>query len=84
MMDWDSGWAWLWMAMMMVIFCGALVVAVFAAFAIARRPDPPPTQGSGARDILDARFARGEIDADEYEQRRRILDGAAQPTRPWR
>ena len=81
-MYWDSGWAWLWMAVMMVIFCGALVVAVVAVFAVVRRPDSHSTQGSDARDILDARFARGEIDADEYEQRRRVLDGAAQPTGP--
>jgi putative membrane protein len=81
MMYWDSGWAWLWMAMMMVIFCGALVVAL-AVFAIVRRPDRDSERSSDARRILDGRFARGEIDADEYEQRRRILDGAAQPTRP--
>jgi putative membrane protein len=80
-MYWDSGWAWLWMAMMMVIFCGALVVAAFALFAVARRPDRDSEQGA-ARDILDARFARGDIDADEYDQRRRMLDGASQPTRP--
>ena len=82
MMYWDSGWAWLWMTLMMVIFCGALVVAVFAVFAIVRRPDRDIERSSDARQILDGRFARGEIDADEYEQRRRILDGAAQPTRP--
>jgi putative membrane protein len=82
MMYWDSGWAWLWMALMMVIFCGALVVALFAVFAVVRRPDRDFERSSDARDILDARFARGEIDAHEYEQRRRILDGAAQPTRP--
>jgi putative membrane protein len=29
---------------------------------------------STARDILDERFARGEIDDDEYEKRRRILE----------
>jgi uncharacterized membrane protein len=70
--------------MMMVIFCGALVIAAFAVFAMVRRPDPNSTQDASAPDILDARFARGEINADEYEQRRRILDGVAQPTRPLR
>ena len=81
MMYWDSGWAWLWMTMMMVIFWGAVV---FIVVAFVRRPDRYTARRSDARDILDARFARGEIDADEYEQRRRILDGGSQPTEPRR
>ena len=30
--------------------------------------------GSAARDILDQRYARGEIDADEYKRRRADLE----------
>lgn len=33
----------------------------------------PHTQGSSPEDILKERFARGEIDAKEFEERRRIL-----------
>jgi len=29
--------------------------------------------GSSARQVLDERFARGEIDRDEYEEKRRLL-----------
>ena len=29
--------------------------------------------GGNARDILDQRYARGEIDRDEFEQKRRDL-----------
>jgi uncharacterized membrane protein len=34
---------------------------------------PSPT--SDALRILDERFARGEIDADDYKQRRDLLNG---------
>jgi putative membrane protein len=32
-------------------------------------------RGSGARNELDARYARGEVDRDTYLQMRRDLDG---------
>jgi putative membrane protein len=35
----------------------------------------PPAQEDGALVVLRERFARGEIDADEFEQRRRTLAG---------
>lgn len=79
MMYWDSGWAWLWMATMMVASWG---VVVFAAIAIVRRPGRSAAGLADARDILDTRFARGEIDGEEYKQRRRILDGDTQVVGP--
>lgn len=30
--------------------------------------------GGSARELLDQRFARGEIDAEEYRERRAVLD----------
>jgi putative membrane protein len=39
-------------------------------------PVGPTTNVSPARSILDERFARGEIDEDEYRRRRILLDGA--------
>ena len=32
------------------------------------------TTSKGAREILDERFARGEIDREEYEMRRKALN----------
>lgn len=71
MMYWDSGWPWLWMTVMMVVFSGAVV---FLVVAVVRCPDRHVARDSDARDNLDTRFARGDIDADEYEQRRRNLN----------
>jgi putative membrane protein len=33
----------------------------------------PPSSGRNAIDILKERFARGEIDKNEFEERRRVL-----------
>lgn len=35
-----------------------------------------------ARAVLDERFARGEIDAEDYVQRRTLLDGSSAPAGP--
>ncbi|MFD0449828.1 SHOCT domain-containing protein [Rhodococcus aetherivorans] len=43
-----------------------------------RRPQqhlPPPPGEGRARQILEERYARGEIDSEEYRERRRVLDG---------
>jgi putative membrane protein len=34
-----------------------------------------PTDGRAALDILRERFARGEIDKNEFDERRRVLGG---------
>jgi putative membrane protein len=39
----------------------------------AGQPGSPTVSASNARSILDERFARGEIDGAEYEERRRLL-----------
>ncbi len=78
---WDGGgwgWgAWLLMAAMMVIFWGVVIAALvtFLRYSGHRRNEPP--SGGDGRDqalrILDERFARGDIDADEYTRRRDLL-----------
>ena len=35
---------------------------------------PPPSAGESAMDILSQRFARGEIDAEEFQERKRLLE----------
>lgn len=80
-MGWGS---WLLMTLVMVVFW-ALVV--FAAVALFRGTEPARDRRTPDQ-ILDKRFARGEIDAAEYRVRRDALhpdhraaqppDGAAQ------
>ena len=84
MMGWYSGWGWggwLGMSLLMLAFWGLLAVGVVALVRALRRGDQPrpaePMQArapdANARTILDERFARGEIDADEYTRRRDLL-----------
>jgi len=76
--EWGWG-AWLFMAVMMVIFWGAVITGIVMAvryYGRDRQNPPPPTAGvdsDTAMRVLDERFARGEIDADEYTKRRDLL-----------
>lgn len=73
--DHMSGTDWIGMGFMMVFLVVVLVVAIWAITQWTRtsdRPDLPADRS--ARDILDERFARGEIEIDEYQDRRRALD----------
>lgn len=77
---------WIAMIVMMVLFWGVVVAAgvlIFRGLSGTPRggtaalhgpaPDGAASSGRRALDILDERFARGEIDRDEYEARRSAL-----------
>ena len=83
MMFWyGGGWAWwqaglMWVAM--IAFWALLIWAVYALVTgITRRPGRAgpgePGQPADARRILDERLACGEIDAEEYQRLRDLLD----------
>ncbi len=66
--DWGMGLGgWPWMALAVVL----LVVIVWAVVGALPGRDRRPVDD--AAQILRARFARGEISQDEYEQARRLL-----------
>ena len=77
-----DGWGgWTAGALMMIAFWGSLVLLIVLAIRWiddrrpgARSDDPRPR--SDARQILAQRFARGEISAEEFEDRRRVLEGS--------
>ena len=72
----DPGWGgWLLMSLGMLAFWALVAVAVIALVR-AQRVDSPHDSGRTAdpRTLLDERFARGEIDAEEYQQRRELLN----------
>ena len=73
------GMAWMWV-FWLFLFVGVAVVAVVAVRAVgggvtrgAGAAGAPTT--SRARDILDERYARGELATEEYQERLRALRG---------
>lgn len=73
---WDSGWGgWVLMTVLMVAFWAiviALLVIVIRYLTTDRvRGSGPPA--SQAQALLAERYARGEIDDDEYRQRTTLL-----------
>ncbi len=76
MWNYEVGWAgWLVMAATMVAFWALVVFAVVALFR-GSGGGSTPAEGRSDHDaerILDQRFARGEIDTEEYHARREAL-----------
>lgn len=79
--DWDNGmgggfWGWFLMLTMMIAFWGGLI---WFAVTLVRRPHltspaaaplaPKNVASKTAKEILDKRLARGEIELDDYRQR---------------
>ena len=68
--DMSGMWPMMWgMWIGGLLFWGALLG--FGVWAIRRFTDRP--RATDARRILEERFARGEIDAEEFERRARVL-----------
>ena len=66
----DGGGMLLWSLLFLILIVGGIWLAVRAF----RGHEGSSTPGvSSARHILEERFARGEIDRDEFEERRRAL-----------
>ncbi len=79
-MGWyDNGWMTGFGMLMMVLVWGGLVaLGIWAVVRLTRSsPTPPPVESP--RQILDRRFAAGEINAEEYAQTRHILEGRGVP-----
>jgi putative membrane protein len=74
MYGWNGGWVGLvWMVLVwgaILAVVSTLVRATSSTPARGDRPTPP-------LEILDERFGRGEISAEEYAERRQVLQGLA-------
>ena len=73
-----TGWTGPWMIFAWIFAIGGIVALAFVVyrhFHGDRTQQDNSAGPSSARTILDERFARGEIDENEYRQRRETLNG---------
>lgn len=79
----NMGWGRGFFALLLILIAVCVIVWVVTALMrpgghlhhheISPGANPPSKQSSDALRILDERFARGDIDADEYTKRRDLL-----------
>lgn len=74
MHDWGMGWGWggMWLGPLFMIVPLALLIALIVVLVrwLGGGSDDGGRRVRTARDILDERYARGEIDREEYQRRR--------------
>ena len=88
MWGYGFGWGWLMMSLGTILWIAVLVVLVWALIrwlnTRTSTPVPPPSSGvqSGptALEILQQRYARGEIDTATFEQMRERLEASGTPS----
>ncbi len=68
-------WSWFAWAVLFLIALGAVAIAsIFVVRAMSGKGRAGGALPSNAIEILNERYARGEIDRGEFEERRRDLD----------
>ena len=69
------GWIWMWPALCVagLLTLGYVAVQLAQSKRMSSPTEAAPSSDSPARRILDTRYARGEIDAEEYQHRKGLL-----------
>lgn len=75
MMGGGYGMMWPWMILVSALVVAGLIALILVIIRLAHteRPQMLGSNIQSARRILDERYARGEIDHEEYRQRRAAL-----------
>ncbi len=70
-------WWWGFGTLHMLLYWGViiLVIALLVKWLFGKSSDVRVSGGKTALDILKARYARGEINKEEFEQKKRDLEG---------
>jgi putative membrane protein len=71
-----GGWGWIFMSLSTLVFLALIALVVWLAVrTTSGSPSQQHSSTHAAKQVLAERYARGEIDEQEYQQRLRILDG---------
>ncbi len=75
MYNYDYGWGW-GMGIGMLLFWGLLIAAIVALLRVSSRHDAAPRHDreKTALDLLKERYARGDIEREEFLQKKRDLE----------
>lgn len=76
-----NGGGYILMTVGVLAFLGLLGVAIVVSIQHSRRPADRSAANPSPEQLLGARFARGEIDEDEYTNRLRVLRGPVRTRR---
>jgi putative membrane protein len=75
MYTYGGGASWFLMGLMMVLVWGGIITAVIFVMRGGGRHPVPPRPHDVSEHILAERFARGEIDEEEFQKRLGVLQG---------
>jgi putative membrane protein len=69
------GWMWVWPVLTVagLLILGYVAVRLLQSKGMSSLTRSGPSSASPSRRILDNRYARGEIDAEEYQRRKGLL-----------
>jgi putative membrane protein len=73
MMNWGYGMGWGWSIIMMVFWIAVIVGIIFLIRWIALSTDRRHETEDSAMEILRNRYAKGEINKDEFEEKKKDL-----------
>jgi putative membrane protein len=63
---WGGGWMWLWGTLMMFSWVAIIAAAIWF---LSRSRDTTGSRPSRAKEILEERYASGELSTEEYRER---------------
>ncbi len=73
MNGWGFGFGWLFQAIFGILIAAAVIVLIVWIVKSARYAHRGMRYGGSALDILNERYAKGEIDKKEYEEKKKDL-----------
>jgi putative membrane protein len=78
-MHWMNGWGWVMMSFGVLFWIAVIGLVVWAVRGWSGRRDTVQRDQESPREILDRRFARGELDLDTYTKAVDALSHKSQP-----